>query len=105
MLFVPSRERPLLAFKAIGRGDVTRSGLAWSFDNGPDVPTPVTDGTYLYVVRDNGTMWCLDAQTGKAAYARQRLRPSTYSGSPVLAGGRIYVTNEEGTDGGGEDRA
>ena len=45
MLFVPSRERPLLAFKAGGRGDVTRSSLAWSFDNGPDVPTPVTDGS------------------------------------------------------------
>jgi outer membrane protein assembly factor BamB len=96
MLFVPSRERPLLAFRAIGRGDVTRSGLAWSFDNGPDVPTPVTDGVYLYVVRDNGTMWCLDAQTGKPLYARQRLKPSTYSGSPVLAAGRIYVTNEDG---------
>jgi outer membrane protein assembly factor BamB len=96
MLFVPSRERPLLAFKAIGRGDITRSSLAWSFDNGPDVPTPVTDGAYLYIVRDNGTMWCLDTQTGKPAYARQRLRPATYSGSPVLAGGRIYVTNEDG---------
>ena len=25
-----------------------RTGL-WSFNNGPDVPTPVTDGKYLYV--------------------------------------------------------
>jgi outer membrane protein assembly factor BamB len=93
MLFVPSRERPLLAFKA---GDNPRPTLAWSFDNGPDVPTPVTDGTYLYIVRDNGTMWCLDARTGKPVYARQRLKPSTFSGSLVLAAGRIYVTNEDG---------
>ena len=27
---------------------------------------------------------------------RQRLPPATYSGSPVLADGRIYVTNEDG---------
>jgi outer membrane protein assembly factor BamB len=41
-------------------------------------------------------MWCLDAKTGEPLYERQRLRPSTYTGSPVLADGRIYVTNEDG---------
>ena len=65
MLFAPSRERPLLAFRAVGRGDITRSNLVWCFDSGPDVPTPVTDGAYLYIVRDNGAMCCLDAKTGK----------------------------------------
>ena len=53
-----------------GRGDVTRSHVMWSFDNGPDVPTPVTDGTYFYVVNDRGIMWCLDAKTGKKSTAR-----------------------------------
>ena len=70
--------------------------MLWSFDNGPDVPTPVTDGTYLYVVNDRGIMCCLDAKTGKEIYGRQRLRPGTYSGSPVLADGKIYITNEDG---------
>jgi outer membrane protein assembly factor BamB len=60
------------------------------------VPTPVTDGTYLYIVNDRGIMWCLDAKTGKEVYGRQRLRPGTYSGSPVVADGKIYVTNEDG---------
>ena len=64
--------------------------------NGPDVPTPVTDGTYLYVINDRGIMWCLDAKTGAPFYERQRLRPSTYTGSPVLADGKIYITNEDG---------
>ena len=66
------------------------------FTTGPDVPTPVTDGAYLYVVNDRGIMWCLDAKTGAPVYERQRLRPSTYTGSPVLADGKIYVTNEDG---------
>ena len=60
------------------------------------MPTPVTDGTYLYVVNDRGIMFCLDAKTGKEIYGRQRLKPGTYSGSPVLADGKIYVTNEDG---------
>jgi outer membrane protein assembly factor BamB len=96
MIYAPTRERPLLALRAGGRGDITTSHRVFSFDSGPDVPTPVTDGQYLYVVRDNGVMFCLDAKTGKTIYGPERLRPGTYSGSPVLADGKIYVTNEDG---------
>lgn len=95
-VIVPTRERPMHAIRAGGRGDVTKTHVLWSFDNGPDVPTPVTDGTYVYIVRDNGTMWCLDLKTGQPLYSRERLPPGTYSGSPVLADGRLYVTNEDG---------
>ena len=96
LIIAPTRERPMLALKAGGRGDITVSHLLWSFESGPDVPTPVTDGTYVYSVNDRGIMFCLDARTGKEIYGRQRLRPGTYSGSPVLADGRIYITNEDG---------
>lgn len=96
LLFVPSRERPLLAIKPGGRGDVTASHVLWRFMNGPDVPTPVTDGTYLYSVNDRGIVYCLDVKTGATVYGPQRLRPATYSASPVLADGRIYVTDEDG---------
>jgi outer membrane protein assembly factor BamB len=96
LLFAPSRERPLLALKPGGRGDVTRSHVLWSFNNGPDVPTPVTDGTYLYSINDRGILYCLDARTGKLVYGPQRLRNSTYSGSAVLADGKIYITDEDG---------
>jgi outer membrane protein assembly factor BamB len=96
MVFAPSRVRPLLAIKAGGRGDVTASHVIWSFNNGPDVPTPVTDGNYLYVINDRGIMWCLDATTGKEVYGRRRLRSATYSGSPVLADGKVYITDEDG---------
>jgi len=96
VVFASSRERPMLAIKAGGRGDVTKSHLIWSYPNGPDVPTPVTDGTYVYVVNDRGIVWCLDARTGKEVYGRTRIKSGTYSGSPVLADGKIYVTNEDG---------
>jgi outer membrane protein assembly factor BamB len=96
LIIAPTRERPMLVLKAGGRGDVTKSHLLWTFDNGPDVPTPVTDGTHVYVINDRGIMFCLEARTGREIYGRQRLRPGTYSGSPVLADGRIYITNEDG---------
>ena len=75
---------------------MTASPVLWSFSHGPDVPTPVTDGTYLYVGTNGGIFWCLDAKTGRQIYPRQRLKPGTYSGSPVLADGRVCLTNEDG---------
>ena len=96
IIYAPTRVRPLLALRAGGRGDVTNSHLLWSTQNGPDVPTPVTDGKYFYVVNDKGVVWCLDAKTGAEIYGQQRIKPGTYSGSPALADGKIYVTNEDG---------
>ena len=96
MIFIPTRVKPLLALKAGGRGDITSTHVLWSTPNGPDVPTPVTDGKYFYIVNDKGVVYCLDAKTGQEIYGQQRLKPGTYSGSPVLADGKIYITNEEG---------
>ncbi len=96
IIYAPTRERPLLALKAGGRGDITTSHVLWSTMNGPDVPTPVTDGKYFYIVNDRGIMWCLDAKTGTEIYGQQRLKPGTYSGSLVLADEKLYITNEEG---------
>jgi outer membrane protein assembly factor BamB len=96
MIYAPTRVRPLLALRAGGRGDVTTSHLVWKTDNGPDVPTPVTDGEYFYVVNDRGIVFVTDAKTGEPVYGPERIRRGTYSASPVLADGKIYVTNEAG---------
>ena len=95
IIYAPSRVSPLLAIKAGGRGDITDSHRVWSTSNGPDVPTPVTDGKYLYIVNDKGVMWCLDAETGEEIWGQERVAPGTYSSSAVLADGKIYVTNED----------
>lgn len=85
----------MLALDVANRGNETPKTL-WSFDQGPDLPTPVSDGSLLYIVRDNGTTFALDLKTGAVVYGPQRLPPGTYSGSPVLADGHVYVTNEGG---------
>ncbi len=95
LVIAPTRVEPLLALDVANRGSGAPKTL-WSFEQGPDIPTPVTDGTLLYIVRDNGTAFALDLKTGALVYGPQRLPSGTYSGSPVLADGHIYVTNEEG---------
>jgi outer membrane protein assembly factor BamB len=96
VVIAPTRVRPVQAFRAGGRGNITESHRLWKFGNGPDVPTPVSDGKYFYTVNDMGIAWCLDAKTGKTIWGPERIKPGTYSSSPVLADGKLYVTNEDG---------
>jgi outer membrane protein assembly factor BamB len=97
LIYVPSRKNPLQAFRVGGRGNITESHLVWSTTKGPDVPTPVSDGKYLYILGDRGVMSCLDARTGAEIWAEKRVKPGIYSASPVLADGKLYVTSEDGT--------
>ena len=95
LIIAPSRNNPLVAIRPGGTGDISASHIAWTFDRGPDVPTPVSDGQYLYVVVDGGVVYCLDVKTGSVVYGPERLPPGTYSASPILADGKIYVTTEQ----------
>ena len=95
LIIAPSRNNPLVAMRPGGNGDVAATHVAWTFAQGPDVPTPVSDGKLLYVVRDGGVVFALDVKTGATVYGPQRLPSGTYSASPILADGKIYVTTEE----------
>ena len=99
VIFAPTRKVPLLALHGGGIGDVTASSLIWKWDGkgAPDVPTPVTDGKYFYMVDDRGLVTCLDAKTGEAIWGPERTAMGNVSASPVLADGKIYIVNEAGT--------
>jgi outer membrane protein assembly factor BamB len=85
----------LLAVRVDGRGDVTRTHIAWKLQRGvPYTPSPLLVGDELYVVSDLGVASCLDARTGQTHW-QQRL-PGNYSASPLYADGRIYFSSEEG---------
>ena len=94
VLFVPSRKDPLQAFR-IGSA-VEAPALMWQTREGPDVPTPVSDGERLYIVKDNGVMFALDAASGAVVWGPKRIKTGTYSASPVLVNGLIYATSEDG---------
>lgn len=89
------QEPSLLAVRLDGRGDVTRSHVAWILNRGvPLTPSPLLVEENLYMVNDNGIATCVDAETGKV-YWRTRIG-GNYSASPVYADGRIYFLSEEG---------
>jgi outer membrane protein assembly factor BamB len=85
----------LLAVRADGAGDVTRTHVAWTLRRAaPYTPSPILVGDELYVVSDMGIASCVDAATGALRW-QQRLG-GNYSASPVYADGRIYFLSEEG---------
>lgn len=95
LIIAPTRNSPLTAMRPGGSGDVAATHVVWTFAQGPDVPTPVSDGKLLYVVRDGGVVFALDVKTGQTVYGPERLPSGTYTASPILADGKIYVTTEE----------
>jgi outer membrane protein assembly factor BamB len=85
----------LLAVRLDGKGDVTKSHVAWSFKRSvPLTPSPLLVGDELYFVSDNGIATCVDAKTGTQLW-QQRLG-GNHSASPLHADGRIYFLSEEG---------
>ncbi|MEO7652224.1 MAG: PQQ-binding-like beta-propeller repeat protein [Bryobacteraceae bacterium] len=92
-----TRGNPFIAFRAGGTGNLTGKAEVWKNNLGADVPTPTTDGKYIYVLGDSGIMNCLEAETGKALYQGNRIERGTYSASPLLADGKIYSISEDGT--------
>ena len=86
----------LLAVRADGTGDVTKTHVAWTLRRGaPLTPSPLLVGDELYVVNDGGIAQCLDAKTGESRWI-QRLGGGDYSASPLFADGRIYFLSEGG---------
>ena len=93
LVFVPTRVSPM---KALRLGDGGDPEILWETERGPDVPTPATDGETLYLLRDNGLLSRLDAETGAADWENQRLESGTYSASLLVADGKVYATSEDG---------
>jgi outer membrane protein assembly factor BamB len=85
----------LLAVKAGGTGDITKTHVAWKLAKAaPTRPSPVVVGDHLFCVNDTGTAFCLDARTGKQIW--KETLDGKFSASPVVANGLIYFPNEAG---------
>ncbi len=98
IIYAPTRKKPLLALRAGGKGDITESHLVWKYEGSgaPDVPSPVSDGKYFYMVDDRGLVTCLDAKTGTLIWGPEATTEGIVSASPVLADGKLYILNEKG---------
>lgn len=61
-----------------------------------EVPSPISDGKYLYFVKNGGILSCLEIATGKRVYRKRTGGKGTHYASPLIADDRIYCTAGEG---------
>ncbi|MCB1036566.1 MAG: PQQ-binding-like beta-propeller repeat protein, partial [Acidobacteria bacterium] len=98
-------ERPIFAVRPGSRGDLTlpdgqtaSPAVPWSKrGRGSYMPTPLIYQGRLYVLANQGILDAYDLATGEELY-RQRLPHAGggFSASPVAAGGKLYLSGEDG---------
>ena len=82
--------------KAGESGDLTQSHRLWVIEKNPQrVGSGVVAGDFGYILNEPGIAECFELATGKQVW-KQRVAGSSW-GSMVLAGERLYVTDQEGT--------
>jgi outer membrane protein assembly factor BamB len=91
-------ENVMLAIKPGGKGDISKSHIAWKYTRGlPYVPSPIYYEGRVYLIKDGGMLSSFEAKTGKDIYLQERLNAiGSYYASPVAADGRIYVASLPG---------
>ena len=96
---IRAREDLVLAIRAGGAGDSTKTHVAWKGNRGiSEIPSPLFYRGRVYFVRSGGMVTSYAADTGTVVLDRQRLGVlGQYVASPVAADGRIYAASESGT--------
>jgi len=97
MLFTSSGfEAPTIrAIRLGGKGDVTETHIAWEQTKGvPALASPLLVGDELYTITRDNILHCIAADSGEIHWMK-RLE-GVHSASPLLAGGKIYISSEEG---------
>ncbi|MBI5684305.1 MAG: PQQ-binding-like beta-propeller repeat protein [Verrucomicrobia bacterium] len=97
LVFTAIEGEKLAAIKPDGEGDVTKTHVAWSAEDGlPDVSSPLCDGQRVYLATSTGEITCYDAAKGKKLWNKE-LDNISFKSSPALAGDKIYIFCDKGT--------
>lgn len=62
----------------------------------PEVPSPISDGRHVYLVKNGGLVTCIDLETGERVYRKRTGGRGTHYASPIIAGGHLYVADGRG---------
>lgn len=89
------RSGPYMAIKTGGRGDVSKTHVAWHVPTGaPYVPSAVHYNGLFYMAGENGVVNAIDAATGERVW-QERIN-GIFTASPVAGDGKVYLVSETG---------
>lgn len=86
--------RMVLAVRAGGRGDVTRTHVLWRQKAGANNCSPVLHGEHLYFI--SGQVWCLNTESGQVVFQERLYDTRGEYSSPVVANGKIIAFTRYG---------
>ncbi len=96
MVFVIQPYSQMVAIKPTGQGDVTKTHIAWKAEDGiPDICSPVSNGTYVYLLDSEGLLTCYNVADGKKVYEHEVKEQCR--ASPSLVGDKLYVLDLKGS--------
>jgi len=87
--------RAMMAIRADGTGDVTKTHLRWTSDvKAGYVPSPLLYDGRLYAVNDQGLLRCYAPADGRVLWEHNFEKP--FYSSPVVADGKLYLFDRAG---------
>jgi len=85
----------LVAIRPDGQGDVTKTHIAWSIDDGtPDISCPVSNGEFIFLLTTEGFLTCYKTADGTKLWEHEM--DNDFLASPSLVGNRLYLLSEKG---------
>jgi outer membrane protein assembly factor BamB len=95
LVFLLNPGSRLIALRADGSGDVTKTAVAWTTEeNVPDIPSPISNGELLFTVNGAGLVTCFQAADGKKIWAKDL--DMEVQASPGMMGDRLFILGESG---------
>jgi outer membrane protein assembly factor BamB len=88
----------LLAIPLDGEGHISADNVRVLTTRGiPEVPSPVSDGQYVYLVKNGGQLSVVNIQTKEVEHRLRTGGTGTHYASPLIADGRLYTFSGNGT--------
>ena len=87
--YVVNMSNPLTAIDASGKILWKNTDGAW-----PDTSSPVTDGTYIWLIDSGGIMSCVSCADGKIIY--EEMIEGRFTVSPTIVNDEVMFVSEEG---------
>jgi outer membrane protein assembly factor BamB len=95
LVFAVESNIKIVAIRPAGRGDVTKTHIVWSAEDGiPDICSPVSDGELVFLLTSDGTLTCYKASDGTKVWEEDL--GGYFKASPTLVGNRLYLLSEKG---------
>lgn len=94
-IFVIKPYSELIAIMPDGQGDVTQTAIAWTADEGiPDICSPVSNGSEVFVLTTGGTLTCYNLTDGKKLWEKEF--DGEFNASPSIVAGNLFLLSIKG---------